>query len=310
MKKSETKSYKFHQPSNWPGLLFFALVKLVAALPLTVQIWTGRVVGNLIYFLARRRRAIAKTNLNLCFAEKDEDWRKKLLKANLRLTGLSIVETAACWFSDLNSRLARTSVVGMDNLEKALERKKGVILLSFHMTSLEVGGCLAGHFVPLSAMYKPNRNPLIEYFMCRGRKRHVKQLVKQNDVRGAVKALKDNQILWYATDQNYGTKSTIFVPFFGVQASTITATTKFVKLSGASVVPFTQKRSADGKSFELTFHPALSDFPGASERDDALRLNRFLETCLQEDPLDYMWLHQRFRTRPPGEEPIYPARKR
>ena len=155
-------------------------------------------------------------------------------------------------------------------------------------------------------MYKPNKNPLLEQTMTTGRLRHIDHLFKQNDARGAIKALKKNHILWYATDQNYGPKASIFVPFFGIQASTITSTTKFAKLTGATVIPFTQKRTNGGESFELTLHPAFENFPGKNEYEDALQINQFLENYLKQNPEDYMWLHQRFRNRPKDEPPIYP----
>ncbi len=266
-------------------------------------------IGWLMLKLASRRRVIAATNLKICFPEKSEEERNELLKENFRLTVLGLIETAAVWFSDLKSRKKHSKIIGRENLDKALEKGKGVILLSFHMTTLEVGGALIGVDYDLWPMYKPNKNQLVEAMTRQGRLRHVNKLLTRNDIRGTVKALKSNKIVWYATDQNYGSKAAVFVPFFGIMASTITATTKFAKLTGATVIPFTQKRVDDGKSYILELHPALENFPGESESEDASRINHFLENYLKQNPADYMWLHQRFRSRPEGEEDIYPPRK-
>ncbi|TQV87353.1 LpxL/LpxP family Kdo(2)-lipid IV(A) lauroyl/palmitoleoyl acyltransferase [Aliikangiella coralliicola] len=302
-------SYFFKRPKYWLGLLFFGLAWLVAKLPITAQLKLADILGWLLLKLAKRRKNIAKTNLNLCFPDLTDEERESLLRKNFQQTALAIIETAACWLSDLQSRHKNTHIIGQEYLEQAQAEGNGVIVLFFHLTTMEIAGCLLGHHFDFNAMYKPNKNKLIERMMCNGRLRHLRALLTQNDARSTIKALKKNQTVWYSTDQNYGTKKGVFAPFFGIQASTITATTKFAKISGAKVVPFTSKRIDDGKGFELAFHPALENFPGDSPEDDAKRINLFLENYLKDNPVDYMWLHQRFRTRPPGEPRIYPKRK-
>lgn len=297
-------------PRHWLGLLAFLLIKLLGHLPLGIQTRLGLGLGRLLLTIAPSRKKIAQTNFNLCFPQLSSQEKHQLLLENFALTGLALVETAACWFTDLSSRHANTRIKGQEHLDAAIASGKGVILLSFHLTSLEIGGCLLGKHYPITAMYKANKNPLIEDFMRQGRLRHIDKLVEQNDVRGAIKALKNQEILWYATDQNYGAKSTVFVPFFGIQTSTITATSKLAKMTGAVIVPFTQKRSNHQQSYELTLHPAITTIPGDSEQADARVINQFLENYLKQDPTDYMWLHQRFRTRPQGEPPIYPPKKK
>ena len=141
--------------------------------------------------------------------------------------------------------------------------------------------------------------------MCEGRTRHIKGLLDRANVRGTIKALRKNEIVWYAADQNYGGKTKVFVPFFDIQTATITATTKLAKMTGAAVVPFTQRRLEQADSYQLTLYPALEGFPSKTEEEDAARINLFLEQYLKEYPVDYMWLHQRFRTRPQGEPKIY-----
>lgn len=298
-------SYFLIRPKYWLGLFLFLIVSLIAKLPIVIQIKFANVLGWLMLKLAKRRRLIAETNLKLCFPEKSNSERKALLAKNFQLTALGLIESASTWFTDLNSRKKNTQITGLEHIDKALKKGKGVILLSFHMTTLEIGGALFCEHYKLWPMYKPNKNLLIETVMRQGRLRHAESLLRRNDLRATVKALKSNKIVWYATDQNYGGKKAVFVPFFGIQAATITATTKFAKLTGATVVPFTQKRINDGKQFLLEIHPALENFPGTDEVEDATRINLFLENYLKENPADYMWLHQRFRSRPEGEANIY-----
>ncbi|MNN23676.1 Lipid A biosynthesis lauroyl acyltransferase [compost metagenome] len=99
------------------------------------------------------------------------------------------------------------------------------------------------------------------------------------------------------------------MPLFGVQAATVTATTKFARLGKARVLPFTQMRLADGSGYRLTIHPPLADFPGESEEADCLRINRWVEQEVTCQPEQYLWAHRRFKTRPAGEPKLYAKRR-
>lgn len=301
---TSSKTHFWH-PSYWPTHFGFLILTLVAHLPAKVRRSLGRLLGGLMLKLAGRRERIARTNISRCFPELSSDKLDERLQLNFKATGQGLIETASCWHSNLSNQKKNSNVVGKEHLDEALAKGKGVILLSFHLTTLEMGGCLLGEHYDFFAMYKPNTNPLLEKAMCDGRLRHLHGLLDRNDLRGTIRALKANKIVWFAPDQNYGGKTSIFVPFFDIQTNTITSTTKLAKLTGASVVPFTQRRLNDADCYELTIHPAFQDFPSGSEYEDTSRINQFLEDYLRQYPDDYMWLHQRFRDRPQGEAPFY-----
>ncbi len=295
----------FKSPKYWLTRLSIKMIALIAKLPARVRIGLGHAIGWLFINVGKRRKRIAAINLDKCFPELSSVEKKQLLIENMRATGRGIVEIASCWFTTLKSQKEKSRLVGKEHLEAALAKGKGVILLSFHLTTLEMGGCILGKYFDFLAMYKPNKNPLINQVMNEGRLNHLNGLLDRNDLRGTIRALKDNKIVWYATDQNYGGKSSVFVPFFGIQTATITSTTKLSKMTGATVVPFTQKRLDSDDEYELQLYPALDDFPGINEREDAKKINEFLESYLKKNPSDYMWLHQRFRNRPVGEASFY-----
>ncbi|MGB0495745.1 MAG: LpxL/LpxP family Kdo(2)-lipid IV(A) lauroyl/palmitoleoyl acyltransferase [Kangiellaceae bacterium] len=298
-------SDSFTSPKYWTTHLSLWILKRIARLSSERRQKLGKFLGRVMFRFAARRRRIAERNIELCFPALTKEESLDFVKANMLATGQGLVETASCWYSELKTQRENTQIVGKEHLDSALDKGKGVLLLGFHMTSLEIGGCLLGHHYDLSAMYKPNKNPLFDKAMCDGRLVHLEQLLDQDNLRGTIKALRKNKIVWYATDQNYGGKTRVFVPFFGVQTATITATTKLAKMTGATVVPFTQKRMDKADHYELEFHAPFSPFPTESEIKDATMINQFLEDYLVKNPLDYMWLHQRFRTRPEGEPSIY-----
>lgn len=134
--------------------------------------------------------------------------------------------------------------------------------------------------------------------------------VERDDVRGMLKLLRAGRAIWYAPDQDYGAKQSIFVPLFGIQAATVTATSKFARLGKALVVPFTQERLADGSGYRLVIHPPLTDFPGETDEIDCLRINQWVEASVRECPEQYLWTHRRFKSRPPGEPKLYEKRRR
>ncbi|HEX6834788.1 MAG TPA: lipid A biosynthesis lauroyl acyltransferase, partial [Rudaea sp.] len=111
--------------------------------------------------------------------------------------------------------------------------------------------------------------------------------------------------LWYAPDQDMRGKDSVFVPFFGILAATITATHHLARLSGAAVIPFFHRRNADGRSYTLRLEAPLSGFPGPDVSEDTARINALVERMVREAPEQYLWIHKRFKTRPPGTPAVY-----
>ncbi len=184
--------------------------------------------------------------------------------------------------------------------------------MALHFTTLEIGAALLGQVHTIDGMYREHDNPVFDYIQRRGRERHNLDAtaIEREDVRSMLKVLRGGRAIWYAPDQDYGAKQSLFVPLFGIPAATVTATTKFARLGRARVLPFTQSRLADGSGYRLTIHPPLEDFPGESEEADCLRINQWVERCVRQQPEQYLWAHRRFKTRPPGEAKLYPKRRK
>ena len=293
----------------WSGL---GVLWLVVQLPYKVQLRIGRFLGACMFRVAGERRRIAARNLELCFPEKNAAERERLLKENFASTGIAFFEMAMSWWW-AKPRLAKLAhVEGLEHLQQAQRDGKGVILMAFHFTTLEIGAALLGQQHTIDGMYRVHKNPLFDFIQRRGRERHNLDslAVERDDVRGMLKLLRAGRAIWYAPDQDYGAKQSIFVPLFGIEAATVTATSKFAKLGKAQVVPFTQQRLADGSGYKLVIHPPLSDFPGESDEADCLRINQWVERAIRECPEQYLWAHRRFKTRPPGEPKLYDKRRK
>lgn len=291
---------------NWPVALQLLFMRTVALLPLRAIRWLGAGLGTLLWPLARERRQITLRNLELCFPTLSAEQRVALAKQNFRNTAIGFLETAKVWFTATTALGKHVEVEGLAHLQRAAANGKGVLVLGFHLTDLELGGAALAPFCKLAAMYRPHANPLFEQAMRSGRERHF-PLIPRDDVRAMLRWLKSGGCVWYAADQDYGAQHSVFAPFFGIPAATITATSRFAKLSGATVLPFTHVRTARG--IKLILHPPLTSIPSGDEAADAATANAFLEQWLREHPADYLWLHRRFKTRPPGLESLYPKRK-
>ncbi len=119
------------------------------------------------------------------------------------------------------------------------------------------------------------------------------------------RSLKKNIPVWYAPDQDFGIGKGVFVPFFGIQAATISATSVLARMARSPVVPFYQTRLPDGRGYRLTLLPSLDDFPSEDVEDDTRRINTLLEELIRQQPEQYLWAHRRFKTRPAGEHSLY-----
>jgi len=295
----------FFHPRFWLLWLGLGLLWLVAQLPYRVLLQLGRGLGLLMYHLAGSRRRIAARNLELCFPQLGAAERQALLKENFASTGITFFEMAIAWWWPAERLRRLGTVEGLEHLRQAEADGQGVILMALHFTTLEVGGALLALQKEMYGMYRPHKNSVFDYIQRQGREQRLLGAIERDDVRGMLKLLRAGGVVWYAPDQDYGAQRSIFVPLFGVQAATVTATSKFARMGRARVIPFTQQRLPNGQGYRVVVHAPLADFPSDSEEADCLRINQWIEQAIGQCPEQYLWAHRRFKTRPPGEAKLY-----
>jgi len=295
---------QFLAPKYWPTWIGLGFLRLVNLLPFNAQLKVGALLGRVIYRIAKSRRHVAEVNIKLCFPELNEKEQARLVKDVFINNGIGIIETAMAWWSDRNSFTQKVTLEGREHLDEALEQGRGVILLGAHFSTLDLGGLLFSLYYPLNTMYRPHNNPLMEHFIQQGRLRSIDKLIDRSDFRTLIRALKANEIVWYAPDQDFGPKHSVYAPFFGVEAATVTATSRIAKMNGSPILMLTHHRQPDGK-YKLILHPCLDNFPSESDRLDAARVNEELECGIRIVPGQYMWIHRRFKTHPEGKGYVY-----
>lgn len=296
----------FLSPRYWPTWLGLGLLQLSLLLPYPAMLRLGRWLGSLLYYLMPVRRRVVQTNLRLCFAERAEDERKRLARESFISAATALFEGALSWWGSDRRLKALYRIEGLEHLEAARAQGKGVILLGGHYTTLEISGrLLAYHVEGLQPIYKPAKNPLFETVMARSRKRRFDDLVPSADMRTIVRNLKRGKVMWYAPDQDFGRRHSVFAPFFGFPTATLTTTARLARLSGAPVVPYYSERLPGSEGFLVKLLPPLEGFPSGDDMADATLVNQTLEAQIARVPEQYLWLHKRFKTRPRGEPRVY-----
>lgn len=283
---------------HWPMWAAYFAMWIAARLPWPLQRMLGRAVGWLARLLIPDRRRAARINIALCFPELDEAAREQLLRDHFRDVGIGLFEFARAWWGSAEPMRRSVRIEGLDHVHALQAQKRGVLFVSGHFMTLELCGRLMCDHIPLAGMYRRLRSPVLEWAVKRGRLRYACAMFSNDEIRPAMRHLKQGGFLWYAPDQDMRGKDTVFAPFFGVPAATITATHQFARLSGCAVVPFFHRRV--GADYVLRIAEPLADFPSADATLDSARVNASIEAMVREAPSQYLWIHRRFKRRPAG----------
>jgi len=291
-------------PVYWPTWLAIGFMRIVTRFPLRWVERVGSGLGMLIYYAMPARRRVGEINLRFAFPQASESeitHRNKLCFKNI---GVAAFEMGLSWWQD-EKLLTQCEIEGLQYLLDAQAQGKGVIILTAHFTCLEIGGPVLNHHVPFMVMYKRAHNKLFDAFMRFHRGRLYKSIVDHHKPVAMIKGLKKGYAAWYAPDQDFGGKDSVFVPFFGMDATALTAPARFASMTGAPVVPYLIQRKAKGGGYKLTVLPALENFPAGDEIADAQRINEVLEKLIMKNPDQYLWVHKRYKSRPPGSSQVY-----
>lgn len=293
-------------PRYWAAWFGVAVWFLLAQLPYKVQFYLPHL---LIPYLKRNKKRLnqAETNLRICFPNLTEQEREAMLYETLYSTAMAIFETGIAWFWP-KWRLRRLfTISGVEHVEVAKAEGSGALLLSMHFTTLDIGSAMLGQYVNYDGMYSPHKNAVYDFMQKVRREAYAPggTAFSRDNVREMVSRLRKGRMIWYAPDRDLGEKVSVFVPFFGVQTATVTATAQFARLGRAKIIPFTQKRLPHGKGYELIIHPPFENYPTGDDYADALRVSKFMEDEISKIPGQYFWAQPRFKTRPEGEPKLY-----
>ena len=283
----------------------FAGLRLVSVLPYRAAMGIGRLLGQVLFFVAGSRQKTIDTNLARCFPEKSSAERDRIKLECYRNMGISLIEMAMCWWWSDERLRPLVEIEGREHLDAVLESGRGAILLTGHYTSLEIGGRLLTLFMPLQGMYRTQRNAMFDSYLYTRRRSYLVDIVSRKSTRQLIRGIREQVPTWYAPDQDFRRERNVFAPFMDISAATISASSRMAQATNAAMLPYYPERRQDGAGYILHIEAPLADFPSDDEIADASAINRSIETWARKFPENYMWIHQRFKTRPPGEAPFY-----
>jgi Kdo2-lipid IVA lauroyltransferase/acyltransferase len=278
---------------------------LLHFLPLPLLAPIGRAIGMAAYLLVGKRRRIARINLKLCFPDMPEADRERLLRRNFQCVGRALVESSIAWWGSAERLRRVVRIEGQEHVE-ALQGERFIAFVP-HFAGIELEGLRMAADYRGVAVYVRQKDRYVDAFLKRKRERFAgtRMIARREGVKAILRALEGGQALQLSPDMDLGAKDSVFVPFFGVQAATVTALSRMSRLMKLRIIPLVVRQLPGGQGYLARFYPAWNDYPGVSIEEDTRRMNAFLEERIREMPEQYLWWHRRFKTRPPGEAKLY-----
>ncbi|TVP55372.1 MAG: lipid A biosynthesis acyltransferase [Halomonadaceae bacterium] len=292
-------------PANWGAWLAVFVLYLLSFLPMSAKQRWGAALGRLLNRKFHSRRKVAQRNVSLCFPEMPPEEQRQLVEDSFIACSRGVLETTHAWWRDMKPHEKNTQVFGIEHAEEAVRRGKGLLLIGAHYSIFDFAlPLIASRLQKPGYMYRPNDNPVIDRTIEKGRRRHYGiRSFNKRQLKEMMAFLADGGQVWYACDQDFGKKSQVFTPFFGIPAACITTPSFIARESGASVICVSHLRTPDG-GYQISFSPIQENF-GQDPQQDTAVWNGFIEATIRRYPEQYLWMHKRFKTRPEGEGPVY-----
>jgi len=278
-------------------------MKIGALVPFRIQVFLGKNMGKLFYPLFSTVRKVATINIQKCFPEKNKEQVSALVKKHFESIGVSFFETANAYYGRDEKIQKLLTIENEHYLTDAMKDDRGVIILCSHFMPLMLSSRALSLKHTIASIYRPQNNRLFDKIMVKGLTNGGGIMIKNSDTKAMIKAIKNALPIWYAPDQDLGTKGTVFAPLFGIQAATISATSRLAKGGNTAVIPYSFTRTDEG--YNMSFSAPLENYPSGDLVHDASQTNQILEAQIRKNPEQYLWIHRRFKTRPEGEKNFY-----
>ncbi len=283
--------------------------KLLSLLPMRAIAALSRPLSTIGWWLAKSRRRVALINLRLCFPHLSEMERETIARAHFRAYMQAALEHGFLW--NASGDRVRQYVTLHDEHEwkqfREVENQRPVIFLCPHFMGLDAAGIRISVDSAACSIYSPQSNADLDRLLLAGRMRFggTTVIARTAGVKPIIRAMKSGVPFYYLPDMDFGARDSVFSPFFGVKAATITGVSRLAKLTGAVVVPVIATQRPKGAGYDVRFYPAWDAFPSGDDEVDARRVNAFIEDRVMEAIPQYLWTHKRFKTRPPNEPSVY-----
>ncbi len=287
--------------------ILLAVLWVLHWLPLGFLAALGRGLGGLLHAVARERRRIALRNIALCFPEQTSTEHAALAREHFAWLGRSLLERSLLWYAS-PERLKRLIHVEGDVL-LAERSERPVMWLVPHFMALDVAGAAVLLFQKRKgiSIYQEQSDAVMDAAIRRGRLRLGNAEIFPRDGSGKAlfRAIRRGDAFFNLPDMDFGERDAAFVPFFGVPAATLLAPSRLARALDMVVQPVIAETLPGGAGYRVRFMPPWRDFPSDDAVADTAAMNGWIETEIRRLPAQYLWVHKRFKTRPPGDAPLY-----
>jgi KDO2-lipid IV(A) lauroyltransferase len=288
-----------------------AILAALEILPRPLAVRVGSLLGHLAFHLARRLRRTGERNLLIAFPELDDRARRRILRASFVSLGRQLGE-----FSHLRRARPETlrryvEMKGLENYAAARARGRGIIFLTAHLGPWELMSLAGAAFgFPQHIIVRRLDNPRLEAFVDGVRTRFGNRTIdKRTAARAALRVLRSGGTLGILADLNTQPHEGVFVPFFGQLACTTTGVATLAIRTGAAVLPVYAVWDRTKRRCVIHIEPAVELILTGDEKRDVeentARFSAIIERCIRSYPEQWLWVHKRWHTRPPGEPDLY-----
>jgi KDO2-lipid IV(A) lauroyltransferase len=296
---------RFEYAAAWP------FIKILGILPRPLARAVAISLAQVVYLLHPRLRKVGMRNLAMAFPEKSEAERARILRGEFTSLGRQLAEV--CQLPRYTLENVEKVVVydGFEHYEQARARRKGVLFLTGHFGAWELSAfshSLHGHWMHI--VVRPMDNVYLDRLITSYRTMHGNKTVAKNEfVRGLLSAMKAGEVVGILMDTNVTPPQGVFVDFFGIPACTASGLARIALRTDAAVIPgFTIWDKSLGK-YRLRFDPAVDLIrTGNLESDiqaNTQKFTKIIEDYVRQYPEQWLWVHRRWKARPPGDPPLY-----
>lgn len=281
------------------AVIGFGVLRALAAMPQQWRVTAGAFLGRQVLGRMQRRQRIASDNLQRCFPQQTQKEHADLLNQVNEANGIGAIEAGVAWWQKEAELRSLYHISGQEHIDKALDTGCGVILISAHLTTMELCARFIALDYPCWVVQRQQKNEIFDRRVQALRLSYLQGLILHDDMRAMIETLRAGKILCTLPDHDMGRRKSVFAPFFGVPAATIKGLARLAVLTDAVVVPvFCHRREGRDRLYELVYHPPLSPYPTGDAVADATLMNQVFEGGIRRHPEQYIWYHRRFKTKP------------
>lgn len=295
-------SWSYLLPQYWGVWLGILALLLLALLPYG---WRDKLAGKIGLIAgkkARKQRHRARVNLRYCFPEWTEAQIEQVIDEMFVCVAQVMLGIGEIAIASKKRLQQRSQFIGLEHIKNAREAGQNIILMVPHGWAIDASGIiLHTHGMPMTAMYNPHRNPLVDWLWNRTRVRFGgKMHARQNGIKPFLNAVRKGEMGYYLPDEDYGEELSVYADFFATYKATLPGLNKMAKLAKAVVIPMFPRYNAISGKYEMEIHAPLE--LGENAEQSARAMNQEIELFVRPTPAQYVWILRLLKTRKDGED--------